>query len=110
MYRGNNTGQGCLLVKAYSLSKLRIKAFSIEKGIKYKVSGNSLLFLNTSRLGEDFKVRCNQSSSLKINCGLVCTLNQLKVLKVNPNLIFLSKSNNFADDVYIVSNVVWNIN
>ena len=64
-----------------------------------------------NREDEDLNIKCNTNSKLKISCGVVCSKKELeKVLEVSPNFIFLSKSNNFTDDVYIISNVVWNIN
>lgn len=33
-----------------------------------------------------------------------------KYLEVDPNFIYLMPSNNFTDDVNVLSNVVWNAN
>lgn len=48
---------------------------------------------------------------LDIVCGLVCdTIQKDKIIKVNPEYIFLTPSNNFTEDVFVISNVVWFVN
>lgn len=50
-------------------------------------------------------------NGLDIVCGLVCdTIQKDKIVKVNPEYIFLTPSNNFTEDVFVISNVVWNVN
>lgn len=134
MYWNNNSKQGCITLKVY-ITPNKIKAKSEDLATPIIVSGISLhkiivhtnlieynlnsiiskasssLFMLVNREDEDLNIKCNTNSKLKINCGVICTRSELdKVLKVSPDFIFLSKSNNFTDDVYIISNVVWNIN
>lgn len=134
MYWDNNTKQGCITIKVYrtpnkirvssedlatpiivsgkSLHKIIVQANLIECNLNSIISkASSSLFMLVNREDEDLNIKCNTNSKLKINCGVICTRSELdKVLKVSPDFIFLSKSNNFTDDVYIISNVVWNIN
>lgn len=134
MYWDNNSKQGCVTVKVYrtpnkirvssedlttpiiasgkSLHKIIAHTNLIECNLSSIISKASLpLFMLVNRGDEDLNIKCNTKSKLKINCGVICTRSELeKVLKVSPNFIFLSKSNSFTDDVYIISDVVWNIN
>lgn len=134
MYWNNNSKQGCITLKVYrtpnkikaksedlatpiivsgiSLHKIIVHANLIEYNLNSIISkASSSLFMLVNREDEDLNIKCNTNSKLKINCGVICTRSELdKVLKVSPNFIFLSKSNNFTDDVYIISNVVWDIN
>ena len=134
MYWDNNSKQGCITVKVYRIPD-KIRIISKDSTTPITVSGKSLhkiivhsnliecnlssiiskasssLFILVNKDGEDLNIKCNTNPKLKINCGVICTRSELdKVLKVSPNFIFLSKSNSFTDDVYIISNVVWNIN
>lgn len=134
MYWNNNSKQGCVTVKVYRTpNKIRISSEDLTTSIV--VSGKSLheitvninlidcnlssiisktsssLFMLVNREDEDLNIKCNTNSKLKVNCGIICSRSELdKVLEVSPDFIFLAKSNNFTDDVYIISNVVWNIN
>lgn len=136
MYRGNSKGKRCVLVKAYKVPKNTIKVYSTPIFDLLKVDTSnldkikvvasfidrcklqSLAFSTESfslkrakKITEELNLRCESKTPLKISCGIVCTRSQLdKILEVSPNYIFLSKSNNFTDDVYIISNVVWDIN
>lgn len=134
MYWDNNTKQGCITLKVYRTPN-KIKVTSEDLATPIIVSGKSLhkiivhtnliecnlnsiiskafssLFMLVNREDEDLDIKCNTNSKLKVNCGVICSRSELdKVLEVSPDFIFLSKSNNFTDDVYIISNVVWNIN
>ena len=134
MHWDNNSKQGCITLKVYrtpnkikvtsedlttpiimsgkSLHKLMVHANIIECNLSSIISkASSSLFMLVNREDKDLNIKCNNNSKLKINCGVICSRSELdKVLKVSPDFIFLSKSNNFTDDVYIISNVVWNIN
>lgn len=134
MYWDNNSKQGCITLKVYitpnkikvtsedlatpiivsgkSLHKIIVHANLIECNLSSIISkASSSLFMLINREDKDLNIKCNTNSKLKINCGIICSRGELdKVLEVSPNFIFLSKSNNFTDDVYIISNVVWNIN
>lgn len=134
MYWDNNSKQGCITIKVYrtpnkikvtskdlatpiivsgkSLHKIIVHANIIECNLSSIISkASSSLFMLVNREDEDLNIKCNTNSKLKINCGIICSRGELdKVLEVSPDFIFLAKSNNFTDDVYIISNVVWNIN
>lgn len=134
MHWDNNSKQGCIVLKVYrtpnkikvtsedlatpiivsgkSLHKITVHANPIECNLSSIISkAYSPLFMLVNREDEDLNIKCNTNSKLKINCGVICSRSELdKVLRVSPDFIFLSKSNNFTDDVYIISNVVWDIN
>ena len=134
MHWDNNSKQGCItlkvcrtpnkikvtsedlttpiIVSGKSLYKIIVHANLIECNLNSIISKvSSSLFMLVNREDEELNIKCNTKSKLKINCGIICSRSELdKVLKVSPDFIFLSKSNNFTDDVYIISNVVWNIN
>lgn len=134
MYWDNNSKQGCITIKVYripdkiriiskdlttpitvsgkSLHKIIVHSNLIECNLSSIISkASSSLFMLINKENEDLSIKCNINSKLKVNCGIVCSRGELdKVLEVSPDFIFLAKSNNFTDDVYIISNVVWNIN
>lgn len=113
MHWDNNSKQGCITVKVYRTpDKIRIISKDLATSIIVKGKSTSpSLFMTVNKENEDLSIKCNTNSKLKVNCGIVCSISKLdKVLKVSPDFIFLSKSNGFTDDVYIISNVVWNIN
>lgn len=46
---------------------------------------------------------------LRINCGIVCSVGQVRYLDVEPEYIFLMASNDFKGDVLVTSNVRWEV-
>lgn len=44
---------------------------------------------------------------IKITVGVVCDAGKQSYLKVDPEYIWLMPSNNFEDNVDVLSNVVW---
>ena len=70
--------------------------------------------LNASitRIGDGLNASITRiGDGLNVVCGLVCdTIQKDRIVKVSPEYIFLNKSNNFSDDVYVISNVVWEVN
>lgn len=49
------------------------------------------------------------SQGLKVSCGLVCSVSTAKMLKVEPEYIFLMEANNYTEDVCVISNVKWHV-
>lgn len=70
------------------------------------------LSANISLISEELEPTIyRMGNGLDIVCGLVCdTIQKDKIVKVNPEYIFLTPSNNFTEDVFVISNVVWNVN
>lgn len=80
---------------------------------------NSCLKVNINRVGELFTPSVNQvgevmnvsisriGDSLSIRCGLVCSANETKYLRVPMDNIWLIPDNNFSQDVVVYSNVSW---
>lgn len=68
------------------------------------------LSVYTNRIGEGFKVSCRRvGEGLQVSCGLVCSVNTAKILKVEPEYIFLMEANNYTEEVCVISNVKWYI-
>lgn len=68
------------------------------------------LNVHTKRIGEGLKVSSSRiGSGLKVSCGLVCSVNTAKELKVEPRYIFLMESNNYTEEVCVISNVEWKV-
>ena len=44
---------------------------------------------------------------MKVSIGVVCDVGKQAYLKVDPDYIWLMPSNNFEDNVDVLSNVVW---
>lgn len=48
-------------------------------------------------------------SGLQVSCGMVCSVNKAKILKVEPKHIFLMTANNYMEEVCVISNVEWKV-
>lgn len=48
-------------------------------------------------------------SGLKVSCGLVCSVNKAKQLRVEPQYIFLMAANNYTEQVCVISNIKWKV-
>lgn len=46
---------------------------------------------------------------LKISFALICMVNKERILEVHPQQIFLLISNNYTEDVDVISNVDWKV-
>ena len=49
----------------------------------------------------------NPNRSIKVSVGIVCDVGKDAYLRVEPDYIWLMPSNNFEDNVDVLSNVVW---
>ena len=47
------------------------------------------------------------ATGMKVSIGVVCDVGKQAYLKVDPEYIWLMPSNNFEDNVDVLSNVVW---
>lgn len=48
-----------------------------------------------------------KADEMKVSIGVVCDVGKQAYLKVDPDSIWLMPSNNFEDNVDVLSNVVW---
>ena len=48
-----------------------------------------------------------KAEEMKVSIGVVCDVGKQAYLKVDPDYIWLMPSNNFEDNVDVLSNVVW---
>lgn len=48
-----------------------------------------------------------KADGMKVSIGVVCDVGKQAYLKVDPEYIWLMPSNNFEDNVDVLSNVVW---
>lgn len=48
-----------------------------------------------------------KADEMKVSIGVVCDVGRQAYLKVDPDYIWLMPSNNFEDNVDVLSNVVW---
>lgn len=48
-------------------------------------------------------------NGLKVCCGMVCSVNKAKILKVEPKHIFLMAANNYTEQVFVISNIKWKV-
>ena len=46
---------------------------------------------------------------IKVQFGLVCSVNKKKYLRISPEHIFLMPRNQFKGEVLIMSNVAWKV-
>lgn len=50
-----------------------------------------------------------KGKGLKVSCGLLCSVNTTRILKVEPKHIFLMEANGYTEEVCVISNVEWHI-
>lgn len=68
------------------------------------------LNVHIKRIGEGLKVSSRRvGGGLKVSCGLVCSVNAARILKVEPKHIFLMEANGYTEEVCVISNVEWHI-
>ncbi len=48
-----------------------------------------------------------KADEMKVSIGVVCDVGKQAYLKVDPDYIWLMPSNNFEDNIDVLSNVVW---
>lgn len=110
MHGCNNQSKGCLLVTASRIGEgLKICADAINEGLLMSAHriGDGLDVL-ANRIGEVSASAYRIGDGLKVTCGLVCTVNEsIKILEVQPEVIFLTPENGWSADVNIISNVEW---
>lgn len=64
----------------------------------------------TRRIGEGLKASSRRvGEGLQVSCGLVCSVNTAKVLKVEPKYIFLMEANNYTEEVCVIANIEWKV-
>ena len=61
---------------------------------------------NVSAKADEMKVSAS-ATGMKVSIGGVCDVGKQAYLKVDPDYIWLMPSNNFEDNVDVLSNVVW---
>lgn len=61
---------------------------------------------NVSVKADEMKVFAS-TTGMKVSIGVVCDVGKQAYLKVDPEYIWLMPSNNFEDNVDVLSNVVW---
>lgn len=68
------------------------------------------LCVHTERVGEGLKVSSRRvGEGLRVSCGLVCSVNTARVLKVEPKYIFLMEANNYTEEVCVIANIKWEV-
>ena len=67
------------------------------------------LQLDATCVGSGISIQATRIGGMSVTCGLVCTVNKARYLRVEPKAIFLMPGNNFTDDVLITANVDWHI-
>lgn len=112
MHRNYNHQSGCLSITTTIVGE-RIDVLASRIG-EVKASVNDL----TESFSFEFTDLClhplasvEHIGGISVSCGLVCTPNEAKkILEVQPEIIFLTRDNNWMADVEIISNVEWLIN
>ena len=61
---------------------------------------------DVSAKADEMKVSAS-ATGMKVSIGVVCDVGKQAYLKVDPDYIWLMPSNNFEDNVDVLSNVVW---
>lgn len=64
---------------------------------------------HSARVGKGIQILADRIGGMSVTCGLVCTVNKARYLRVEPKSIFLMPGNNFTDDVLIMANVDWQV-
>lgn len=95
---------GCISVKVNV-----IKGFSVSllsERMRAKVSTYPWMKVAISTYPW-MKVDVSVYPGMKVSVGIVCDANRDVYVRVNPDYIFLTPSNNFEDDIDIISNIIW---
>mgnify|MGYP000136455959 FL=1 len=64
---------------------------------------------HSARVGEGIRILADRMGGMKVTCGLVCSVNKVRYLNVEPKAIFLMAGNDFRDDVLVIANVDWQV-
>lgn len=67
------------------------------------------LHIDASCVGSGISIQATRIGGMSVTCGLVCSVNKARYLRVEPKAIFLMPGNNFTDDVLITANVDWQV-
>lgn len=68
------------------------------------------LSVHTRRIGEGMKVSSQRiGEGLQVSCGLVCSVNKARELKVEPKYIFLMEANSYREEVCVIANIKWKV-
>lgn len=68
------------------------------------------LNVTAERIGKGISLRTERmGQGVSVTCGLVCSVNKARYLKVEPKAIFLMPGNDFRDDVLVIANVDWQV-
>jgi hypothetical protein len=70
---------------------------------------NSGFLLKTNNLGDNIIIDVTQEN-IKIRCTEICHIEDKEKIKIIPEYLFLANGNNFVDDVYIITSVMWEAN
>lgn len=71
------------------------------------VKVNVVQGFSLSLLSEGIKAAVSACPGIRVSVGIVCDANREVYIRTNPDYIFLTPSNNFEDDIDIMSNIVW---
>lgn len=93
--------KGCLNITVSRVGEgIDVAANRIGEGITARATGTgNKINLKTNRVG----------NGIAVSCGLVCSVNKVRYIRVEPKQIFLMPGNNFTDEVLIMSNVNWTV-
>jgi hypothetical protein len=99
---------GCLQVNV-TLEPIIKALVSIKNtGLKVFASNKRGIYPIISRIGHSPIVGVSNMGGLKVRCGVVCSLAEvLPYIEVEPDVIWLTPSNNFSEEVVVYSNVTW---
>lgn len=103
---------GCLSAKIRRIgSSIRCEATKLSLALSILLfRQDTPITISATRASAEKVVQANRiCSRIKVNCGLVCSVNHALILKVEPEYIWLMESNNFTDDVVVWSNVEWHV-
>lgn len=62
---------------------------------------------HSARVGEGIRILADRMGGIEVTCGLVCSVNKVRYLNVEPKAVFLMPGNDFRDDVLVTANVDW---
>lgn len=98
---------GCLNVKVNRKNGISVYAgraglFSADTR---RIDGIGLSVMRIGRLSAS----ANRINVPKVSCGLICSVRTERTLDVSPKHIFLMEANGYTDEVYIVTNAIWNL-
>lgn len=88
-------------------SNIHILVNNISEDINIQTQDlNSGFLLKVNSLGNNITIDVTHED-IKIKCTEICHIEDKEIVKIVPEYLFLANGNNFVDDVYVITAIMW---